>query len=127
MQIKRETDYAIRCVHYLASKKDTVIMVDEIAKEMKIPKTFLAKILQKLAKGNIVKSFRGIKGGFLLAKEGSAINLLEVIEAIQGPLFMNLCAIDPKTCDRSSTCAIHPVWIEIQEQVKKILESRFLV
>jgi Rrf2 family transcriptional regulator, iron-sulfur cluster assembly transcription factor len=123
MQIIRETDYAIRCVHYLASQKDNIIMVDEISNQMKIPKPFLAKILQKLVKENIVKSFRGIKGGFQLSREASAINLLEVIESIQGPMFINRCAVDPKTCDLSSTCAIHPVWIEIQEQVKKILQS----
>jgi Rrf2 family protein len=125
MQIKRETDYAIRCIHYLASKKDTVIMIDEIASQMKIPKTFLAKILQRLAKKSIVKSFRGIKGGFQLAREASTINLLEAIEAIQGPMFINRCAVDPKTCDLSSTCAIHPVWLDIQEQVKKVLQSYF--
>ena len=63
MQITRETDYAIRCVLYLSEFPDNVIMVDEIARAKAIPKSFLSKILQKLAKLNIVKSYRGVNGG----------------------------------------------------------------
>ncbi len=124
MQITRETDYAIRCVHYLSEKWDSVTMVDEISREKCIPKSFLAKILQKLGKSSIVKSYRGVKGGFQLARPPKEINLLEVIEAIQGPVAMNVCAIDDKRCAFSSTCAIHPVWIEIRQEVEKMLRKR---
>jgi len=68
MQIKRETDYAIRCVYYLAGTEQDVVMMDEIAAEMEIPKSFAAKILQKLVRAGIVSSFQGIKGGFRLAR-----------------------------------------------------------
>src|SRR5512135_1502464 len=98
MQITRETDYAIRCVYYLAGKKSGVTMVDEISKEMNIPKSFLAKILQKLAKASLVKSYRGVKGGFELSRAPEEISLLGVIEAIQGPVAMNICALDSSLC-----------------------------
>jgi Rrf2 family protein len=124
MQITRETDYAIRCVYYLAGKTGDVTMVDEIARNMDTPKSFLAKILQKLARANIVKSYRGVKGGFQLARKPKEINLLEVIEAIQGPVVMNICALDKKMCKMSGTCTIHPVWIEVRKQVEKLLRKR---
>jgi Rrf2 family protein len=124
MQITRETDYAIRCVYYLAGKKNGVTMVDEISKEMNIPKSFLAKILQKLGKFALVKSFRGVKGGFILARAPQEISLLEVIEAVQGPVAMNICALDKTLCERSSACAIHPVWIEIRRQVEETLRRK---
>lgn len=124
MQITRETDYAIRCVYYLAGKAGEVTMVDEIARNMDTPKSFLAKILQKLARANIVKSYRGVKGGFQLARKPKEINLLEVIEAIQGPVVMNICALDKKMCRLSGTCTIHPVWIEVRKQVEKLLRKR---
>lgn len=124
MQITRETDYAIRCVHYLAGKEGEVTMVDEIARQIYSPKSFLAKILQKLARANIVKSYRGVKGGFQLAREAKDVNLLDVIEAIQGPIAMNICAIDRKMCSFSNTCAIHPVWMEVRKQVEKLLKKR---
>lgn len=69
LQIKRETDYAIRCIYYLAGKGDGLIMADEISREMKMPKSFVAKILQKLSKIDIVKSYVGVKGGVLFIKE----------------------------------------------------------
>ncbi len=124
MQITRETDYAIRCVFYLAGKEDEVTMVDEIARNMDTPKSFLAKILQKLARANIVKSYRGVKGGFRLARKPRQINLLDVIEAVQGPVVMNICALDKKMCRLSGTCTIHPVWVEVRKQVEKMLSKR---
>ena len=124
MQITRETDYAIRCVYYLAGKKDEVIMVDEIAREMCTPKSFLSKILQKLARADIVKSYRGDKGGFQLSRDPSKISLLDVIEAVQGPVAMNICAVDKKACKLSSTCAIHPVWVDVRAKVEKLLRSK---
>jgi Rrf2 family protein len=124
MQITRETDYAIRCVDYLSDKWGSVTMVDEIAKGKCVPKSFLAKILQKLTKASIVKSYRGVKGGFELARPPKEITLLEVIEAIQGPVAMNVCAVNEAMCGFSSSCAVHPVWMEIRREVEKILEKK---
>lgn len=120
MQITREKDYAIRCVCYLAGKKGEVAMVDEIARSKNIPKSFLAKILQRLVKAKIVKSLRGVKGGFQLARKPKEISLLDVIEAIEGPIVMNKCAINSRMCDFSDTCSVHPVWVG----VTKMLENR---
>lgn len=124
MQITRETDYAIRCVYYLAGKKGGVTMVDEIARKMDTPKSFLAKILQKLARAGIVESFRGVKGGFRLAMSPKQISLLDVIEAIQGPVVMNICALDKKMCRLSDSCSIHPVWVDIRRRVEKLLRKK---
>ncbi len=125
MQITRETDYAIRCVYYLScNKRDDVTMVEEIARKMHSPKSFLAKILQKLAKADIVKSYRGVKGGFALAKRPREITLLDVIEAVQGPVIMNICALDRRMCRVSGTCSIHPAWIEVRKQVENLLKKK---
>ncbi len=122
MQITRETDYAIRCILHLAQKPDRLTVIDEIAKAGAIPKSFLSKILQKLTRAHIVRSHRGLKGGFQLAKRAKEISIFDVIEAIEGPLAMNICALDKKMCDFSNTCAVHPIWVEIREEFKKILK-----
>jgi Rrf2 family protein len=124
MQITRETDYAIRCVLYLAGKRGSVTMVDEISREKSIPKSFLAKILQKLSKTGIVRSYRGVKGGFELARPPEQINLLDVIEVIQGPVAMNACALDESVCGLSGSCSVHPIWIEVRREVEKLLRER---
>jgi len=123
MQITRETDYAIRCVLHLSQDPDKVIMVDTIARDKKIPKSFLAKILQKLSKAGIVKSFRGVKGGYQLDKHPSEISLLNLIESIEGPVLMNECAMNKKFCDMSEFCAVHPVWIKIRKVVEGALSD----
>lgn len=123
MEITRETDYAIRCILYLSGDPGEINMIDVIAREMQIPKSFLAKILQKLARASLVKSFRGVKGGFQLARLPGKISLLDVIEAIEGEFSMNICALDQTRCDRSKTCSVHPVWVRISKDFRKILKK----
>jgi len=123
MLVTRETDYAVRCTLYLAKDKDRFASVTEIAKAMHIPKTFLAKILQRLVRNGIVESIRGMKGGFRLAKKPAEISLLDIMEAIQGCAVINVCAIDDKLCKMSSTCAVHPIWVEIRREVEGRLKQ----
>lgn len=121
MKITRETDYAIRCVLHLSQDPDKVIMVDAISRDSKIPKSFLAKILQKLSKAGIVRSFRGVKGGYQLEKHPSEISLLNIIETIEGPVVMNECAMNKNFCDMSESCAVHPAWVKIRDVVENAL------
>lgn len=123
MQITRQTDYAIRCVLYLSQHPDEVRVVDEIARANSIPKVFLAKILQKLSKAGIVRSYRGVKGGFELAKKPRHISLLDVIKSIEGSVAMNVCAIDKRLCNLSDTCSVHPVWVKLREVMERKLRS----
>jgi Rrf2 family protein len=123
MEITRETDYAIRCVIHLSERPDDVVMVEEIARAKSIPKSFLSKILQKLVKADIVKSYRGVKGGFQIAKSPRDISLLDVIEAIDGVIAMNRCAVNKKFCSLSNDCTVHPVWVELRKDVEKKLEK----
>lgn len=136
MQIRRETDYAIRCVLYLCGAGDKPVAVGEISDAMGIKKTFTAKILQKLVKSGLITSRKGSGGGFTIAKDPQRITLLDVIEAVEGALALNICVIDKKNCERSSFCPVHPVWFEIKSVLaesliswdfKRIMESSELV
>ncbi len=124
MLVTREADYAVRTVLYLGKNLDRTISVTEIARAMHIPKSFLAKILQRLVRSDILLSTRGVKGGFRLAKRPTEISLLAVMEAIQGPAGINVCAIDSKKCRLSSTCSVHPVWVDIRKEVEKRLQKQ---
>jgi len=123
MLITRETDYAVRTVLYLAREGDRVANVTEVAHAMHIPKSFLAKILQRLTKNNILISTRGVKGGFRLAKKPSEISLLDIMMSIQGAATINLCVIDSRKCRLSATCSVHPVWVDIRKEVEKRLQK----
>jgi len=124
MLVTRETDYAVRCVLYLAQGEDVVASVSEIAGRMRIPKSFLAKILQRLMREGIVESIRGVNGGFRLLKDPAHITLLEVLTAIQGVAPVNSCAIDKRRCSMSSHCVVHPVWLDIRREIERRLATQ---
>jgi Rrf2 family protein len=124
MQITRQGDYGIRSVLYLARQPfKKISFVTEISEEYKIPRSFLAKILQKLVKAKIVRSYRGVKGGFSLAKQAREISLLEVLEAIEGKICLNLCLADKKKCLFSKHCPVSPVWATAQSRFTEILKK----
>lgn len=122
MLITRETDYAVRCVLYLAQKPDQRTIVDEIAKRMHIPKHYLAKILQRLVREGIVESVRGINGGYRLLRSPKEISLMDIMGTIQGSVPVNVCALDKRRCQMSSTCSVHPVWVEIRKDIETRLK-----
>ena len=124
MQITREGDYGIRSVLYLARQPfKKISFVNEISEEYKIPRSFLAKILQKLVKAKIVRSYRGVKGGFSLAKQARDISVLNVLEAIEGKVALNVCLADKKMCTFSRHCPVSAVWATAQSKVVEVLHK----
>jgi Rrf2 family protein len=124
MELTRKGDYAIRGIVYLASQPPSKIsLLSEIAAAVDVPQTFLAKIFQQFSKTGIVKSFRGTGGGFLLAGSPESITLLQVVEAVEGPILPNRCVLQPGECERDTFCTVHPIWHQVQQQVRGILKN----
>ena len=121
MEITRETDYAVRCVLHLASAPERVAVLGEIAAERGVPRTFLAKILQRLSKAGLVKSRRGVRGGFQLSRDARTISLLHVVEAVQGPVRLNRCVSSEGGCSFRGDCPAHPVWEEASTGLARLL------
>jgi Rrf2 family protein len=121
MFLTRKSDYAVRCVLFLSKEEGRTVGAAEIAAAVLVPKTFLAKVLQRLAKKGIVESVKGAAGGFRLAKAPSQISLLDVIEAVQGASVLNACAVDKTACSLSVSCAVHPVWVGLRRDIEKRL------
>jgi len=95
----------MRAVLYLATSP--LARIKEIAMAQFIPQEYLAKILQKLSKAGIVSTHRGVGGGISLARPPEKITMLDVIEAIEGPVALNRCFIRPGECPREEYCSIH--------------------
>ncbi len=121
MYVSRAADYGVRCVLYLSKETNRVVSTNEISAVMSIPKSFVAKILQRLSKKGIVKSTQGVSGGFELLKRPDKVSVLEVVEALQGPSPMNLCVADAKKCNLCKTCVIHPVWVALGREIEERL------
>ena len=91
MRISRSTGYGLLAAGYIAkSEKQGIILSQTISKEYNIPLEYLLKILQQLVRANILRSKRGPRGGFVLSKPASKISMLEIIEAVDGPLTSQL-------------------------------------
>jgi len=118
MQITRQADYAVRAVLYLASLSNGGrAPTSQIAREQQIPPSFLAKIVSQLSVAGVVQTSRGARGGVSLARPSSDITLLEVIEAIDGPITLNECVIDPSTCPFGDSCPVNEIWCEAQAKL----------
>ena len=122
MKLTRGGEYGIRGVLYLAHQDHGKIsMLSAIAKAQDVPPRFLAKIFQALAKAGIVRSYRGAKGGFSLGRAAGEITIKDVIEAIEGPIYLNVCLVGPGECTRDKICPMHRVWEEAQEKMMGVL------
>src|SRR3990170_3768906 len=94
MQITRQADYAVRAVWYLARMGGQRAATSQVAREQRIPPSFLAKIISQLSIAGLLHTSRGARGGVTLAREPKEISLLEVVEAIDGPIQLNECVGD---------------------------------
>jgi Rrf2 family protein len=95
----------------------------QLAEETRIPPEFLRKILSALARARIIGAVRGPQGGVRLARKAEEISLLEIVEAIEGPLALSECTRTPPVCPRASACPVHPIWNRCQEQLRQTLAS----
>ncbi|NIM94288.1 MAG: Rrf2 family transcriptional regulator [Anaerolineales bacterium] len=127
MQITRQADYAVRAVLHLTELENgNRAPTSQIASEQNIPPSFLAKIVSQLSVAGIVQTSRGARGGVSLARDPSEITLLEVVEAIDGPITLNDCVTDPNSCPFGDDCRVHDIWCEAQaDLVKKLSDTNF--
>jgi Rrf2 family protein len=124
MLISRQTDYAIRCILALAQDRGRILNAREIARGMHIPQSFLAKILQKLVRRGLVRSQRGVQGGFRLAQPPARLSLWAVVQAVQGSVGINLCALNRRRCRRGAACTVHPVWAKMRREIEQRLKKQ---
>lgn len=124
LQVSRKVDYALRAMIYLAGKPAGVREpLQEIATRSEMPKDFLAKIVNTLVDAGLVTAVRGPHGGVAIAKPASEISFLDVIEAVEGPIQLNLCLDDSKGCTHQSVCTMQSVWKAGQEQMLNVYRA----
>jgi len=95
----------------------------DIAEEQRIPPSFLAKIISQLSIAGLIQTSRGARGGVSLAKAPEEISILEVVEAIDGPMLLNECTGNPNTCPFGKGCPLHLVWCEAKAELHEKLST----
>ncbi|MDZ4159980.1 MAG: Rrf2 family transcriptional regulator, partial [Anaerolineaceae bacterium] len=127
MQITRQADYALRALIYLARLAPSQrAATSQIAKEQRIPASFLAKIISQLSIAGLIHTSRGARGGVSLSRSAAEITILEAVEAIDGPITLNECTTDPMVCTFGEDCPLRPLWCEAQsELVDRLRKTTF--
>jgi Rrf2 family protein len=122
--LRRNTDYALRAVVNLtAHYGNEPVSTRAIAAEEDISYQLACKLMQKLQKASLVKSCMGPKGGFQLTREPAMISLIEVVEAIQGPISLNRCLLGVDACTKQKECTLRAKLVGLQESISSYLKG----
>ena len=127
MQITRQADYALRAVIYLSRlDENKKAATSIIAREQNIPPSFLAKIISQLSIAGLIHTARGARGGVSLARSADEISVLDVIEAIDGPVYLNECTQKSNACPFMDSCPLKELWCEARDElVQKLSGATF--
>ncbi len=124
MQLTRAADYGVRVMIHLASlPAHERALLPALAKATGTPESFLSKVLQALCRAGLIVSRRGQSGGFEILPPGRKASIRTVIEAIEGPVCLNICLISGASCKRKAHCAAHPIWSQAQEAMLGVLST----
>ena len=127
MRLTRGSDYGLRGMLYMARQPlGQVCLVSQVAAAEELPESYLAKIFQDLARSRLLISNRGAKGGFSLVDDPQEINLLQIIEAVEGPIALAPCLDIREGCDRVNLCEIYDALDSAQAQMISVLERTTL-
>ena len=127
LSISRQADYACRVMLHLAMlPSGQRVTAQDIAERRLIPRAFVRRVITQLANAGLVTTTRGAGGGLELARPASDISLLQVVEAIEGPLALNACVVNPQACPLMKVCSVHEAWVGARQAlIAELSQSTF--
>jgi Rrf2 family protein len=124
LRLSKKADYALLAMRHLAANADRgAVSARELAEAYGLPPELLAKVLQRLVRGQLLRSIQGIRGGYGLARPATAISVADVINAVDGPLTVTACTESNHNCEQYAKCDIRdPLW-QIKDRIVSALEA----
>src|SRR5256885_9471471 len=127
LQVSRKIDYGLRAMIHLAGLPvGKIASLQDLSVTLHLPREFLAKILKHLTAQGLVRSARGARGGYQLAHPPRDISFLDVIEAVEGPVQLNVCLDHKDRCDVSAACTMYHVWKAGQDRMLDLYRNTTL-
>jgi FeS assembly SUF system regulator len=115
IRITKQTDYGIVLLTHLASHPERHFNAPDLAAEARLPLPMVSKILKLLVREGILRSQRGVKGGYCLAREAAAIHMAEIIAALEGPIAITECIDESGQCSHETGCGVRSNWQRIND------------
>jgi Rrf2 family protein len=123
LKLTKKADYGLMAMKHLAERAPkSSCSAKDVAEAYGIPPEALAKILQRLAKAGLLHSQHGINGGYTLARDANTISAFEVIQAIDGPLFITSCVTVRGECGQSDRCTVREPLRKVNESIEQVLK-----
>ncbi|GAB4421981.1 MAG: Rrf2 family transcriptional regulator [Anaerolineae bacterium] len=124
LQISRQTEYGVLALLDLASfPPGSRLQTSDVAQRQAIPESYLIKIVNRLAQVELLQTYRGTEGGIALARPAEKISMLEIVQALEGKVNLNICSQEPAHCKFSAQCQAHSIWFGLQNVFDQYLES----
>ncbi len=123
LRVTKLTDYATVVLTVLASEPETVLSAAGLAERAGLEMPTVAKVLKPLAQAGLVEGFRGASGGYRLARSAEDVTLVDIVEAMEGPLGMTECSVHAGACGIESSCGVRANWRRINDVVADALRS----
>jgi FeS assembly SUF system regulator len=123
LRVTKLTDYATVVLSSLAEAPDRVHNATELAERAHLELPTVSKLLKTLAQAGLVQSYRGSAGGYRLAKPAADISLIQIVEAIEGPLEMTECSGEHSLCEHENHCGVRSKWLRINDVVANALRG----
>jgi Rrf2 family protein len=125
MIFSKTTGYGIRALAYLASQpKDSRHGLLEIADHEGIPPVYLRKVLGELRRHRLLRSLKGIRGGYELARSATEITLWEVFRVLEPDPYLDTCILGHRPCNAESACPLHDDWLRIRKEMVRLLRNK---
>jgi FeS assembly SUF system regulator len=123
LRISKLTDYAIMVMAELSAAAGQVVSAQTLAERCSLELPTVSKLLKLLSREGLVRSFRGASGGYRIERAAEDISVAEIITAIEGPIAMTECSIDPGLCQQEDSCNLRSNWQRISTAVAEAMEQ----
>ncbi len=123
LRVSRLTDYATVVMTCIAAHPAEVLSTAQIADETRLELPTVSKLLKALGHAELVESFRGVNGGYRLARPASKISLAEIVEALEGPIGVTECSVAEGQCERESQCNVRGSWQHVNSVLEQTLRG----
>src|SRR6185312_732908 len=117
LRVRKLTDYATEVMTVLAAAPARVHSAQELAERVRLELPTVSKLLKQLASAGLIESFRGVNGGYRLARAAERISIADIVIAMEGPIGMTECSAQSGLCDHESHCGVRVNWQRINEAI----------